>query len=103
VHDLGSCDWADVNPLAEWPMNLKARCALPVWSRGAHGLYSVACVGADVDALPYDVVGSLAVRADAERVLKRLASLRAEEDLVSRLMILVSEGLGKWGYEANPT
>jgi hypothetical protein len=85
VHDLGSCDGADVDPLAEGPVNLKARRALPVRFRRAHRLYSVACVGAHVDALPYDVVGSLAVRADAKRVLNRLASLRAEEDLMSRL------------------
>lgn len=78
VWDLGAGDWTDVDSLAVWLVHLKARGAFFVGS-SRKSVYSVACIGAYEDGLPDDVVGGLAVGAEAERVLELLARVWAEK------------------------
>ena len=80
VRDLRSCYRADVDTLAVGAMDLEARRAFLVWPMGASRLYPVTRVGTDINTLPDDVMGRLAMSTDTERVFKRLSRFRTKVD-----------------------
>jgi len=61
-------------------MDLEARRAFLVWPMGASRLYPVTRVGTDINTLPDDVMGRLAMSTDTERVFKRLSRFRTKVD-----------------------